>query len=105
MPDLAELPGRAADAAARLVELAATLPTRAAELVLSEARPRTPRRSGALASSGRVETDAAVFGGGVVDYAAPVHSLDPFLEDAVQATAEQVADLLAADVDTALSLI
>jgi hypothetical protein len=94
------------DAASRELETAATtLPARVAAVALDGALLRVPRRSGALAGTGRVESDAAVFGGGVVDYAAPVNARTGFLDAGVPAAEDTAGELLEADVLGALALI
>lgn len=92
-----ELPAALQAAGTRLTQLPDTIGTAAAHLVLEAADP--PRKTGALAATGRVVAHAAVFGDGAVDYAAPVHARDPFLERAVDATMAAVLDLA----DTALA--
>lgn len=100
--DLDALPAALAAAGDRLGDTADTLPDKVAGLILSRTRP--PQRTSALAASGRVESGSVMFGGGTVDYAAPVHAANPFLSRAEEATAEEVADLLATTVDTATTL-
>lgn len=93
-------------AASRELEAAATtLPPRVAAAALDRALLVVPRRTGKLAGTGRVEADAAVFGGGVVDYAAPVNVRTRYLDAGADAGAAAAADLLEADVLGALALI
>lgn len=97
----AELPAALAAAGARLRTLPDRLGPAAAQAVLELANP--PRATGALAATGRVVAHAAVFGGGTVDYAAPVHKANPFLDravDAALATVEALADAELADAIT-----
>ncbi len=100
--DLDALPAALAAAGDRLADAGDTLPDRVAALILDRTRP--PRRTGALAASGRVESASVVFGGGLVDYAAPVHAANPFLARATEATEADAADLLAATVEAATTL-
>lgn len=86
-----ELPAALAAAGARLAHVPAELEPRAAQLILDNANP--PRRTSALANSGRVIDNAAVFGGGTVTYAAPVQAATRFLDLAVVAAETAVADL------------
>jgi hypothetical protein len=92
-------------ASGELDAAADTLPQRAAAAVLTEQLARVPRATGALAGSGRVEADAAVFGGGLVDYAAPVNARTGFADAGVLAAEDTAADLLEADVIGALAHI
>jgi hypothetical protein len=103
--DIDELPGRVAAAAAATARLAGTLPDRVAELVLKEALPRTPRLSGTLAATGRVEDGAVVFGTSAVDYAHIVHARRPWVDDAAQATDSAVAETAGQALDTAVALL
>lgn len=100
--DLDQLPDALAAAGERVRALADTLPDQAAQLILDAAEP--PRRTNALAATARVEDGAVVYGGGVVDYAAPVHVLRPWLDAAVIVTEDAVADLAESELDTALTL-
>lgn len=96
-----ELPAALDAAAVRLRAAADELDTQTAQAVLDAAKP--PRATSALAGSGRVVANAAVFGGGLVDYAAPVHKANPFLDravEAVDAVALDLADRLVADAIT-----
>lgn len=86
-----ELPARLASAGSRVRALPDTLDPAAAQAILDAATP--PRATGALGNSGRIIAHAVVFGGGTVDYAAPVHARTPFLDAAVDATATTVAEL------------
>lgn len=92
-------------ASGELAAAADTLPSRAAAAVLGEALTRVPRRTSRLASSGRVELDAAVFGDAVADYAAPVNADTRFLDDAATAAEDDAATMLEADVLGALAHI
>jgi hypothetical protein len=92
-------------ASGELGAAADTLPSRAAAAVLGEQLARVPRATGALASSGRVEADAAVFGNGVVDYAAPVNAATGFADDGTLAAEDTAADMLETDVLGALAHI
>jgi pimeloyl-ACP methyl ester carboxylesterase len=103
--DVDELQGRVAAAAAATARLATTLPDQVAALVLDDAMPRTPRLSGTLAGTGRVEGSAVVFGSRIAYYGPLVHARHPWVDDAVTATGEAVADLTARSVDGALALI
>lgn len=100
--DLEQLPAALAAAGDRLGDLPDTLPPKAAALLLERTRP--PRLTGALEATGRVDRGAVVFGGGVVDYAAPVHAANPFLTRAAEATEAELLDLTATEVDTATTL-
>lgn len=100
--DLDQLPDALAASAQRVQALGDTLPTDAATLILAAAKP--PVRTGALAATGRVEDASVVYGGGTVTYAAPVHSVNPWLEVAVLSTEEDVADLAESQLDTAITL-
>lgn len=100
--DLDQLPAALAAAGERVQALGESLPDQAAQLILEAANP--PRRTSALADTGRVEDGAVLYGGGVVDYAAPVHALRPWLDAAVLVTEEAVADLAEAELDTAMTL-
>lgn len=97
-----DLPGALAAAAGRLRTLPDRLGPDAAQAVLEAANP--PRATGALAASGRVIANAAVFGGGTVDYAAPVHKANPFLDRAVDAVLATVLDLADAALADAITL-
>lgn len=99
---LVELPAALDAAAARLQVAAAELDATAAQAVLDAAQP--PRATGALANSGRVIANAAVFGGGTVDYAAPVHKANPWLDRAVEAAQSVVLDLADRAVSAATTL-
>lgn len=99
---LDELPAALAAAGARVQALPDDLGPLAAQAVLDAADP--PRATNALASSGRVVDNAAVFGGGTVDYAAPVHKANPFLDRAVEAAAAAVLDLADAKLADAITL-
>lgn len=99
---LDELPAALDAAAARLRAAAAELDTQVAQAVVDAADP--PRATGALANSGRVIANAAVFGGGTVDYAAPVHKLNPYLDRAVEATQATALDLADRLVASAVTL-
>lgn len=101
MGDLEHLAGRVSAAGDALADLATTYPAAAAALVLEHANP--PRATGRLEQSGHVEVDAAVFGGGVVDYAAAVHAVDPFLDRAALEAEAAVADLFDTDVSAVLA--
>jgi hypothetical protein len=90
-------------ASGELATAAASLPSRAAAAVLGEALTRVPRATGRLASSGRVEADAATFGDPVTDYAAPVNADTRFLDDAAAAAETTAAELLEADLLGALA--
>ena len=92
-------------ASGELAAAADTLPARAAAAVLDAALTRVPRRTGRLASSGRVELDAAVFGDQLADYAAPVNAETRFLDDAADAAEDTAAAMLEADVLGALAHI
>lgn len=97
-----ELPAALAAAGARLRTLPDRLEPTAAQAILDAASP--PRATGALANSGRVIANAAVFGGGTVDYAAPVHKANPFLDRAVDAALSAVVDLADAELADAITL-
>lgn len=97
-----ELPAALEAAAARLRAAAPALDADAAQAIVDEANP--PRATGALVSSGRVVTNAAVFGGGLVDYAAPVNKATGFLDLAVQRAEATALDLAAAAVADAITL-
>lgn len=99
---LDELPAALAAAAARLRAARAELDAQVAQAVLAAATP--PRATGALANSGRVVVNAVVFGGGTVDYAAPVHKRNPFLDRAVEASQPAVLDLADRLVASAVTL-
>jgi hypothetical protein len=99
---LDELPAALAAAGARVRALPDDLGPLAAQAVLEATNP--PRATGALASSGRVVASAVVFGGGTVDYAAPVHKANPFLDRAVEATATTVLDLAERHLADAITL-
>lgn len=103
--DVDELPGRVAAASAAVARLPATLPDQVAALVLDNALPRTPRLSGTLAGTGRVEDAAVVFGSSLAAYAPLVHARRPWVDDAAAATDDAVADLTARAVDTALATL
>lgn len=70
---------------------------------------RIPRRTGALANTVRAEpTPAGVTitaGGNGVDYAIPVHKLNPFLTDALTAKENDVVDLYVGQVVDTLDQI
>lgn len=89
--DLDALPEALAAAGQRVQALADTLPPQVAQLILDAAKP--PVRTGALAASGRVEQASVVYGGGIVTYAAPVHSANPWLDAAQLAADDAAADL------------
>ena len=99
---LDDLPAALAAAGSRLAAIPDQLGPAAAQAVLDQADP--PRATGALANSGRVIANAAVFGGGTVDYAAPVHKADPFLDRAVDAALATVLDLADAQLADAITL-
>lgn len=101
MAGLDELPGRVSAAATALVAVADTFPARAAQLVLDHTT--APVRTGRLADTGRVEADAAVFGGGTIDYAAAVNARDPFLDRGTEAAEADVAALFETDTAGALA--
>ena len=74
----------------------------AAELLLERARPRTPRRSGRLAASGRVDATregAAIefteIYAGVIHNGWPAHNIDaqPWLLDTIQDDASSAVDV------------
>lgn len=100
--DLDQFPAAVKAAAERVQVLADTLPAEAAAAVLDAADP--PRRTGALADTGRVEAASVVYGGGLVDYAAPVHSRNPWLDVAAAKADDTVADLADARLAEALTL-
>lgn len=100
--DLDQLPAALAVAGERVRALGESLPDAAAQLILDAANP--PRLSGALADTGRVEDGTVLYGGGVVDYAAPVHALRPWVDVAVLATEDAVADLAESELDDAMTL-
>jgi hypothetical protein len=100
--DLDQLPDALAAAAERVRALGESLPDQAAQAILDAADP--PRLSGALAATGRVEDGTVLYGGGVVDYAAPVHALQPWLDAAALAADDAVADLAERGLDTAMTL-
>lgn len=96
-----ELPAALDAAAAHLRASVPALDADAAQVIVDTAKP--PRATGALASSGRVIANAAVFGGGLVDYAAPVNKATGFLDLAAQRaedTALELADAVVADAIT-----
>lgn len=98
--DLDQLPAALAAAGGRVTGLGDTLGPDAAVAILEAARP--PRRTGALAATGRVEAASVLFGGGLVDYAAPVHAANPWLDRAAAAADAAVLDL--ADVQLAAAI-
>jgi hypothetical protein len=98
----AELPAALAAAGARVRALPDRLDPAAAHAVLEAANP--PRATGALAASGRVVANAATFGGGTVDYAAPVHAANPFLDRAVDAALAVVLALADDELADAITL-
>lgn len=99
--DLDDLPGRVSAATADLAAVADTFPAQAAELILERTDP--PRRTGALASTGRVVVDAVVFGSELVDYAAPVHAANPFVDRATVAAEADVGALFETTTGDALA--
>jgi hypothetical protein len=101
--DLDQLPAALAAAGERVRALGESLPDQAAELILDAANP--PRLTGALTATGRTDDGAVLYGGGVVDYAAPVHAVHPWLDAAVLAVEDQVADLAESELDTAMTLL
>lgn len=98
----AELPAAIAAAGARLRTLPDRVDPAAAQAIVDAATP--PRATGALANSGRVIANAAVFGGGTVDYAAPVHKANPFLDRAADAVLSTVLDLADTELADAITL-
>lgn len=100
--DLSELPAALTAAGGRVAELPAELDPEAAALVLAQATP--PRRTGALAASGRVEASSVMFGGGVVDYAPEVEAASPFLAPALVKALPAVLHLAAAKLADATDL-
>lgn len=97
-----ELPAALDAAAVRLRAAATALDADVAQAVVDAATP--PRATGALANSGRVIANAAVFGGGLVGYAAPVQKATGFLDLAVQRTEALALELADAAVADALTL-
>lgn len=97
-----DLPTALAAAGGRLRALPERLEPAAAQAVLEAADP--PRATGALGNSGRVIANAAVFGGGTVDYAAPVHHANPFLDRAVDAALATVLELADTELADAITL-
>lgn len=100
--DLEALPAALAAAGTRLEALPETLPAAAAAAILTRVRP--PRKTAALAATGRVEDGAVMFGGGTVDYAGYVHAASPFLPAGYAAAETTILDLTAAAVDKATTL-
>lgn len=98
-----QLPAALEAAGSRLRAMPSRLGPSAAQAILDAANP--PRDKGALDASGRVIANAAVFGGGTVTYAAPVHKANPFLDRAVDAALENVLDLAAAELADAITLL
>lgn len=90
---------------------------RAGQIVVAAASPRAPRRSGALAGSGRAARAAGrvtvLFGSARVPYAGPIHygwparGIDPhpFVIDAAQATEPAWLAVYQAGVDQAVDSI
>lgn len=97
-----ELPAALAAAGARVRALPDRLGPAAAQAVLELANP--PRATGALANSGRVIANAATYGGGTVDYAAPVHKANPFLDRAVDAALATITELADHELADAITL-
>ncbi len=98
--DLTDAPAALAAAGARVAALETTLPNLAAKAILAAANP--PRATGALDATGRVEAGLVLYGGGVVDYAAPAHKLNPWLDRA--ADTAPVVDLAADELAQAITL-
>ena len=100
---LAQTIGQAAD---DLVDLA-SVNADAGALVIGYAR--IPRRTGALSNTVRTEPTAVgvtiTAGGNGVDYAIPVHALNPFLTDALTAHEADVVDLYVGQVTDILDQI
>ena len=88
-----------------------------ANLVVGEARSRAPRKSGALAASGRgnraVGKAQIIFGGARLRYAGPIHwgwpargiRARPFASEAAQSTEPQWTELYLQGVQTVIASI
>lgn len=100
--DLERLPAALAAAGERLEALEDDLPPRAAAVVLSHTRP--PRKTGALAGTGRVVGPSVTFGGGRVDYVRPVLAANNFLTRAEAAAEAELLELTTTAVETATRL-
>jgi hypothetical protein len=100
--DFHQLPAALQAAGGRVAELEHTFPPRAAEVILEATRP--PRLTGALDATGRTEGASVLFGGGLVDYAAPVHKLNPYLDRGVERAEAAVLDLAEAMLAEAITL-